>query len=166
MILGTDFSVPPSHSRWILIFPDADIFTLFTQYLIHYFTTIFHFSITTVKPVLSGHSKRRPKLFFKTDYCLMQVKSIAECSKWSILQYFRPSLRYHFPLRPLFCLFLSGGLRQVLLYSGFQEGPTFPTFLICSYFPLLFHENALLSLLFHCKMSLMHKNLLARNYKH
>ena len=35
----------------------------------------------TVKPVLSGHSKRRQKLVFKTDYGLMQVKSIAECSK-------------------------------------------------------------------------------------
>ena len=30
---------------------------------------------------LSGHSKRRQKLAFKTDYCLMQVESIAECSK-------------------------------------------------------------------------------------
>ena len=38
-------------------------------------------SIGTVKPVLSSHSKRRPKLVFKTDYRLMQVKSIAECSK-------------------------------------------------------------------------------------
>ena len=48
--------------------------------------------IHTVKPVSSGHSKRRPKLMslnvFKTDYRLMQVKSIAECSKGSILQYF------------------------------------------------------------------------------
>ena len=35
----------------------------------------------TVKPVIRGHSKRRPKLVFKTDYGLMQVKSIAECSK-------------------------------------------------------------------------------------
>ena len=35
----------------------------------------------TVKPVFSGHSKKRPKLIFKTDYRLMQVKSIAECSK-------------------------------------------------------------------------------------
>ena len=35
----------------------------------------------TVKPVLSGHSKRRSKLVFKTDYRLIQVKSIAECSK-------------------------------------------------------------------------------------
>ena len=34
----------------------------------------------------------------------------------------------------------------------------FPTFLICSYFSLLFHENALLSLLFHSKMSFTHKN--------
>ena len=47
---------------------------------------------STVKPVLSGHSKKKTKLVFKTDYCLMQVKSIAECSKGSILQYFRPSL--------------------------------------------------------------------------
>ena len=35
----------------------------------------------TVKPVLKSHSKRRPKLVFKTNYHLMQVKSIAECSK-------------------------------------------------------------------------------------
>ena len=62
----------------------------------------------TVKPVLSVHSKRRPKLVFKTDYRLMQVKSIAECSKGSILQYFRPSLSFHLPFKTLFCLFLSG----------------------------------------------------------
>ena len=53
----------------------------------------------TVKPVLSGHSKK------KTNYRLMQVKSIAECSKGSILQSFRPSLSYHLLLRSLFCLF-------------------------------------------------------------
>ena len=63
------------------------------------------FSVYTVKPVLSGHTKRRPKLVFKTDYRLMQVKSIAECSKGSILQYFRHSLSYHLSLRSLFCLF-------------------------------------------------------------
>ena len=32
----------------------------------------------------------------------MQVKSIAECSKGSILQYVPPSLTYHLSLRPLF----------------------------------------------------------------
>ena len=66
----------------------------------------------TVKPVLSGHSKEDQKLVFKTDYRLMQVKSMAE---WSILQYFRPSLGYHLSLRFLFCLLLSGRLRQFLL---------------------------------------------------
>ena len=73
-------------------------------------------SNNTVKPVLSGHSKRTPKLVFKTDYLLMQVKSIAECSKGSILQYFQPSLSYHLSLKSFFCLFLSGRLRQTLLY--------------------------------------------------
>ena len=29
---------------------------------------------STVKPVLSGYSKRRPKCVFKTDHRLMQVK--------------------------------------------------------------------------------------------
>ena len=72
--------------------------------------------VSTVKPVFSGHSKRRPKLVFKTDYRLMQVKSIAECSPWSILQYFLPSLSYHLSFRFLFCLFLSCRLRQALLY--------------------------------------------------
>ena len=33
----------------------------------------------------------------------------------SILQYFRPSLSYYLSLSSLFCLFLSGRLRQVLL---------------------------------------------------
>ena len=70
----------------------------------------------TVTPVLSRHSKRTQKMVFNTNFCLMQVKSIAECSKGSILQYFRPSLSYHFTLRPLFCLFLRGRLTQVLLY--------------------------------------------------
>ena len=32
----------------------------------------------TVKPVLSGHSKKDQKLVFKMNYHLMQVKSIAE----------------------------------------------------------------------------------------
>ena len=51
----------------------------------------------------------------------MQVKSIAECSPWSILHYFGPPLSYHFPLRPWFCLFLSGRLRQILLYLELKE---------------------------------------------
>ena len=69
----------------------------------------------TVKPVLSGHSQKDQKQGFKTFYHLIQVRSIAECSKGSILQYFRPALSYYRALRPLFRLFLSGHLRQVSL---------------------------------------------------
>ena len=50
----------------------------------------------TVKPVLSGHSKK------KTNYCLMQV--------------LQPSSSYHLLFRSLFCLFLSGCLWHILLY--------------------------------------------------
>ena len=64
---------------------------------------------------LTATQNEHQKLVFNTDYRLMQVRSIAECSKGSILQYCRPTLSYHFPLRSLFCLFLSGRLRQVLL---------------------------------------------------
>ena len=39
------------------------------------------FLLCTVKPVLNGHSKRTQKLVFNTYHCLMQVKSIAECSR-------------------------------------------------------------------------------------
>ena len=55
-------------------------------------------------------------MVLKTNNHLIQIKSIAECSEGSILQYFRPSLSYHLSLRPLFCLFLSGRFTQVLLY--------------------------------------------------
>ena len=46
----------------------------------------------------------------------MQVKSLAECSKGSILQYISPALSNHLSFRSLFCLFLRGRLTQVLLY--------------------------------------------------
>ena len=49
----------------------------------------------TVKPVLSSHSKRRPKIGFQDPFLLNAGQSIAECSKGSILKYFRPSLSYH-----------------------------------------------------------------------
>ena len=45
---------------------------------------------------------------------MKQVKSIVECSKGSILQYFQPSLSYHSSLRFLFCLFFSGRFTEVL----------------------------------------------------
>ena len=72
---------------------------------------------STVKPVLSGHSKEDQKLVFKTDYHLMQVQSITEYSLWSkgsILQYFGPALSYHLSLRPLFFPFFEWPLKTGL----------------------------------------------------
>ena len=42
----------------------------------------------TVKPVVSGHLKIDKTRMLITNGTLMKVKSIAECSPWSILQYF------------------------------------------------------------------------------
>ena len=70
----------------------------------------------TVKLVKNGFTQKDHKLVIKTNYGLMEVKSIAECSNGSILQDFRPSLSYHLSLGSLFCLFLSGSFTQVLLY--------------------------------------------------
>ena len=64
-----------------------------------------------VKPVLSGHSKRMPDIGFQYRLSLNAGQKFCR-----MLQYFRPPLSYHFLLRPWFCLFLSGRLRQVLLY--------------------------------------------------
>ena len=58
-----------------------DVYGLVIKFL---FSLICDYSKTCLKRPLS----KRAKLFFKTDYLLMQVKSIAECSKGSILQYF------------------------------------------------------------------------------
>ena len=69
----------------------------------------------TVKPVLSDHSKRRPKIGVQYRLSLNAGQMYCRMLQESILQYFRPSLSYHLSLRPLFCLFFSGRLRQVLL---------------------------------------------------
>ena len=42
----------------------------------------------TVKPVLNGHSKIDKTKVIRTYDSEMKVKSIAECSLWSILQNF------------------------------------------------------------------------------
>ena len=51
-----------------------------------------------------------------TNGSLMKVKSIAECSKGSILQYFWPALSDNWSWKPFFGLFESGCFTQVLLY--------------------------------------------------
>ena len=65
---------------------------------------IFHlgryiFRYTVGNLVLRQHVKRPLSLVFMTSYHLMQVKSIAECSKGSLLQYLRPWLSYYFVIK-------------------------------------------------------------------
>ena len=52
---------------------------------------------------------------------LMKVESIAECSKGSILQYFWPALSNNRSWKTILVFFLSGRLRQVLLYTISQR---------------------------------------------
>ena len=51
-----------------------------------------------------------------TNGSLMKVKSIAECSPWSILQYFWPALSDNWSWKPIFGHFETGSITQVLLY--------------------------------------------------
>ena len=56
--------------------------SLISDFIVYYPDTC------TVKPVLSCHSKIYKTKLLMTSGSLMKVESIAECSLWSILQYF------------------------------------------------------------------------------
>ena len=62
-----------------------------------------------------------------TNGSYMKVKSIAECSPWSILQYFWPTLSDNWSWKPISGLFESGRLTQVLLYSKRKQPQYFVT---------------------------------------
>ena len=77
-----------------------------------------------LQPILCGqgcHFQHRKGFFF----CL-SISTAVTILEWAFTvnpvpiahpkRYFRPSFSYFLPIRPLFCLFLSGRLRQVLLY--------------------------------------------------
>ena len=74
--------------------------------------------------------KRRAILFLDQS-SLNTGQKYCRMLQESILQYFRPSLSYHLSLRSLFCLFLSGRLKQVLLYLGGLDGCLFHFKLSC-----------------------------------
>ena len=68
---------------------------------------------TTVNPVLSGHSKIDKRKVLMANGSLMKVKSIAECSPWSILQYFWPTLSNNRYLKPIFGLLFEWPLQTI-----------------------------------------------------
>ena len=76
-----------------------------------------HMSSYTVKPVLSGHSKRKPKISFQDRLSLNAGQKYCRMLPFehsAILSTFNKL--YQWPLRSLFCLFLSGRLRQDWFY--------------------------------------------------
>ena len=74
------------------------------------------------KTCLKRPRKKKDKTqILMTNGSLMQVKSIAECSPWSILQYFWPALSDSWSLNPIFGLFESGRFYQVLLYLQWMK---------------------------------------------
>ena len=105
--------------------------------------------------------------------CKFQKVSMLQLKSLSVLQISMLQLKsypwFNFPCCNLFSLtdpaflvsmlqlksYLAQAFKWALLFLFFL---LFPTFLICSYFSLLFHENALLSLLFHSKLSFTRKN--------
>ena len=70
--------------------------------------------VTTVKPFLSSHLKIDKIMVLIENGSRMKVKSIAECSKGSILQYFWPALSNNWYRKPIF-----GVLFEWPLKAGF-----------------------------------------------
>ena len=69
---------------------------------------------------LSGHSKRTPKYGFQYQLSLNAGRKHCRMLQGEHSAILSTFISLHFPLRPLFCLFLSGQLRQVLLYLNLK----------------------------------------------
>ena len=68
------------------------------------------------KTCLKGPLKKKTKIGFQDRLSLNAGQKYCRMLQEGILQNLRPSLSYHLSSRPLICLFLSGSLRQALLY--------------------------------------------------
>ena len=66
---------------------------------------------STVKPALSSHSKRKPKIAFQEGLLLNSGQKY--CRAFCNISTF---IKLPFVFKTIFCIFLSGILRQVLLY--------------------------------------------------
>ena len=102
----------PSGTAWSGITLSA-IPSLHSTHLSRNFSHILGY---TVKSVKNCHSKIEKTKSLMTNGSLMKVESIAECSPWSILQYFWPALSDNWSCKPIFCGFESDRFSQVWLY--------------------------------------------------
>ena len=83
--------------------------------------TILYPNLYYSKTCVKGHSKVDKRKILMINGSLMKVESFAECSLWSILQYFRPALSDYCSSKPMYGLFESGPFTQVLLYNKSQD---------------------------------------------
>ena len=79
----------------------------------HYGSALEYYSKACLKPPF----KKKSINWFSRRFLLNAGQKYCRILQKSILQYFRLSLSYHLSLRPLFCQFLRGHLKQVLLYT-------------------------------------------------
>ena len=84
-----------------------------------YIVCLSPFNSNNSKTCLKQPLKRRPKIGFQDRLSLNAGQKYCRMLQKSILKYFRPSLSYHLSFRLLFCLYLSGSLRQWPLKTGF-----------------------------------------------
>ena len=94
----------------------------------------------TVKPVLSGHSKIDKTKILMTNGSIMKVESIAECSPWSILQYFWPALSNNWSWKPFFVCLFEWPLKRgfTVLCWQFQTDQICCVFLFFNFLHLIF----------------------------
>ena len=78
--------------------------------LSYYLFTIFDNNYIYSKTCLKQPLKIDKTKILMTNGSLMNVESIAECSPWSILQYFWPELNDSWSWKPIFGLFERGVL--------------------------------------------------------
>ena len=69
-------------------------------------------------PIAKRPLKNRSKKVLMTTGSLVKVESIAECSLWSIPQYFWPALSDNRYWKPFFGLFKSDRFTKVLLFNA------------------------------------------------
>ena len=98
-------------------------------------------TVKVSKPILSGHSKLDETMVLKTNGSLMKVESIAECSLGAFCNTFDLHLAI-IRLENHFLVFLSGCLRQVLLYVPVRL--CIVTVYLCTCYVILFLDNKLI----------------------
>ena len=109
---------------------------------------------THSKTCLKRSFKKNTKIGFQYKLSLNAGEKYCR-SKGSILQYFRPSLSYHFPLRPWFCPLSVGRLRQVFQTILIEYAQ-----IIHIYLPLTYQEKLeVISLSEHSSTSILHMHM-------